>query len=76
MNDVIGFDVRIEKLMPLQGILLSKLRRMSEEPPGRPLTIFLVLVLDFFTPAAERGRRRPRAGNSRVLIVKPEHLSR
>jgi hypothetical protein len=40
MNEVIGFDARIEKLMPLQvqGILLSKLRG--------PLSI--VLVLGFF----------------------------
>ena len=63
MNEVIGFDGRIEKLMPLQGILLSKLRR--------PLTI----VLGFFAgsgprtttttrtirkfPRLNRPRRRP-----------------
>jgi hypothetical protein len=67
MNDVIGFDGRVEKFMPfqLQGILLSKLRR--------PLTI--VLVLGFFAgsgprtttttrtirkfPRLNRPRRRP-----------------
>jgi hypothetical protein len=46
MNDVMGFDGRIEELMPLQlqGILLSKLRR--------PLTI--VLVLGFFAGSGPR----------------------
>jgi hypothetical protein len=62
MNDVIGFDERIEKLMPLQlqGILLSKLRR--------PLTI--VLVLGFF------ARSRPRTTTSTSTIRKFPRVNR
>ena len=64
MNEVIGFDGRIEKLMPLQGILLSKLRR--------PLTI----VLGFFAGSGPRTTTTTRTIRKFPRLNRPRRRAR